>query len=737
MIGGTVTTIVAPGLEAWSWTTSLLAVFGAMWLRARRMQANETDADLRAIELCGNPDALIRALTRIYEINHIPRRWSAMAEEHASHPSLARRLRAIRDRMAATDAAPEPLERLVVASSEPDRCAVIDHHRIAFLWMNGGLGDTASVLERANRVEMMTYDQLSELRLSARRGAIALLAVGRHSRRWSMPIHESDAGRVQAALDRIDHLVVAPASRRDLGIARRTAALLVILLAAPYNAIGAVLVPALLALRRPQRPIMMSLAAALAGTAIASVNERGVSTVRFALLTILAIAVVWSSRRRPVQEPQPDTPVWTWIEHVALLIPVVIGLVIAAASGPDLFGLHSAVRDRAWVTAAIAAVATFWFVESGRRLPRRAGLGAAIAATASLVVGSPWFLLHAVADPLVAPMPYFLEKAVPTTTLARQTVNGYFTAVHVTPDGNHFLLGGEYEENVESEEEVSEVPPRFVAGGFDGWSRELHAFDADVIDDRRLLVLDRDRISSRLRAEDLRSGQSQWTITLPDLRVELVQAASDGRWRAFARRGRQFERIEGRVGSAAVTSTRWTVASDKQSYLDLPRNDGSTVALAVASLWQEPTLTWLLSDWHHRTRLLRIDATGTREIAASNLRVHCASPQIDVTGIVCVSVDGRSSRFWRVDLSSGRLVPVGETSHILWQLTQPSQHLIASVSDGRPLLADLESETVMTLLPDKWCSASGVAISHHALVAACNDGRNTVATKYPLPADVH
>jgi hypothetical protein len=68
------------------------------------------------------------------------------------------------------------------------------------------------ILERASRVEMITFDQLCELRLSAARGRITLIAVGRQARRWSMPILETDAARIQQALDRIDHLVVAPGS---------------------------------------------------------------------------------------------------------------------------------------------------------------------------------------------------------------------------------------------------------------------------------------------------------------------------------------------------------------------------------------------------------------------------------------------------------------------------------------------------------------------------------------------
>ena len=178
MAGSGVAALIVPGFEAWSWILSVVGVFTAMWLRARRMQTHETDADLRAIELCGDPDALIRGLIRIYEINHIPRRWSSVTEERATHPSLARRIRTIRDRIAATHAAPEPIERLVVASSEPGRWAVLDHHRVAFVWIDGlsrrsqaeadDPGDSATILDRASRVEMVTFDQLCELRLSRR-----------------------------------------------------------------------------------------------------------------------------------------------------------------------------------------------------------------------------------------------------------------------------------------------------------------------------------------------------------------------------------------------------------------------------------------------------------------------------------------------------------------------------------------------------------------------------------------
>jgi hypothetical protein len=383
------------------------------------------------------------------------------------------------------------------------------------------------------------------------------------------------------------------------------------------------------------------------------------------------------------------------------------------------------VRDRSWFTAALGAVAVFCFVQTSERASRRAGLGVAILAAAALVVGSPWFLLHAVADPLVAVMPLFRETVVPLTTLAQQSVSGSFDSVRLTPDGMHFVLTGDDQEQAEYGYGVSDPQPpfRFVAGGFDGWQREIRAYDVAAVDDQRLLVLDRDRRSSSLRAEDMRSGRVQWTITLPDIHVVTVQASPDGRWRAFARRRNQFERIEGRVGASPITTMRWTLDTVKTSYLDVPRSDGGSGALAVASTLQFPTLPSLFADWRETKRLLRVDATSMMEIATSNLRVECPPPPIDVTGSICVSFDGRSSRFWRVDLSSGQLAPLGEVRDAVWKLWQPSQQRLAGTMNGRPMLAALDSQTVITLNPDQRSWAQDIGVSRD-VVAACYDVRH-------------
>src|SRR4029079_14682183 len=71
-------------------------LLGTLALRTRWRQEHESASDRRAVELCGDPDALASGLTKLNALGRVPRRWSASVEQRASHPSLARRLAAIR-----------------------------------------------------------------------------------------------------------------------------------------------------------------------------------------------------------------------------------------------------------------------------------------------------------------------------------------------------------------------------------------------------------------------------------------------------------------------------------------------------------------------------------------------------------------------------------------------------------------------------------------------------------------
>ncbi|MBN1881464.1 MAG: M48 family metalloprotease [Deltaproteobacteria bacterium] len=72
--------------------TLLLIIFGARsWSRVYEQKADDI-----AAELIDEPETLVTALERIYEMNMIPRRFDAHGSERASHPSLERRVAHLR-----------------------------------------------------------------------------------------------------------------------------------------------------------------------------------------------------------------------------------------------------------------------------------------------------------------------------------------------------------------------------------------------------------------------------------------------------------------------------------------------------------------------------------------------------------------------------------------------------------------------------------------------------------------
>lgn len=77
-----------------------MLLFWAMRWKQRLFLGLETDGDLRALELCGNGEALISALTKLHDSMKLPRRMNSQVEARSTHPSLARRIQSIRNAMA-------------------------------------------------------------------------------------------------------------------------------------------------------------------------------------------------------------------------------------------------------------------------------------------------------------------------------------------------------------------------------------------------------------------------------------------------------------------------------------------------------------------------------------------------------------------------------------------------------------------------------------------------------------
>src|SRR6186713_86636 len=187
--------LASAGRYAFAIDALFLFAILAFFARGQRgHRAHETQCDLRAVDLTGDADAVIRGLTKIHALTRMPRRFSQEFERAATHPSLARRIQAIRAHAAATE--PERGAPTVVATTTPGAFVALDDTRS--YWFEGAPADAP--LDVAGRS-------------------------------WSVGIRDEDVARVQAALDRVDAKLgtapVQPVATSD-NTARTVAALVMV-----------------------------------------------------------------------------------------------------------------------------------------------------------------------------------------------------------------------------------------------------------------------------------------------------------------------------------------------------------------------------------------------------------------------------------------------------------------------------------------------------------------------------
>ena len=146
--------------------------------RQRRHQVHEAQCDVRAIELCGDPEALIRALTKANVLGRIPRRWDSSRERAYSHPSLARRIQSIRK---ASGGAPEPMQEATIGAMKFDAESV--------QWPDG---------------RTLRYAELTAMHVRPTRRGLKLVTRDLRGKSWSTPVADADAVALEACLDRAD-----------------------------------------------------------------------------------------------------------------------------------------------------------------------------------------------------------------------------------------------------------------------------------------------------------------------------------------------------------------------------------------------------------------------------------------------------------------------------------------------------------------------------------------------------
>ena len=489
----------------WVWP---FVVVTAIVRRSAKSQQRETESDLRAAALCGDPEALVRGLAKLYVDARIPRRYAVDSERAATHPSLVRRIQAIRASVGAGDVARQLGSTTVVQSTRPGSWVAIDDLRA--YWLDGVPAGTpaelAALRDAASSYRALNYADMVELRVAASGDARAIKARTRTGDSWSIPIAREDVARVQAALDvvdlRIGKIGTAPAAAAPRFIAIVTAAIVIV-----AGQVGIVLVPIALALWKAGPATMAALGAMSITRAALGLFESPVwldeALVRLGLLALGVIGVgALYTAHRMIRADDAH-------RHVRLTTGVLVALVV-------LVGVALAWRivetDEPIVGAPLAgtlatalaglAAALFTVRASWSRPAAFAGIVAAVAIATSSVDRSGWKLQHAL-----------VEASATATPDAQTEVGSTAYQLRVSPAGTYFMVT---RVSTARQRALNVLLARVGAP-----ARELPAVAGEFVDSTHVLLVDMLENGIELRLEHIDSvGRGVWVDTLTNAEID-------------------------------------------------------------------------------------------------------------------------------------------------------------------------------------------------------------------------
>ena len=614
---------------------------------------------------------MIRGLTRIHTLSLVPRRFSQEFERTATHPSLARRIQAIRAHAAVAE--PVRDEPTVVATTTPGAYVALDDTRSH--WFEGAPADApldVGVLrEQATSYRALAYRELGELRLVAERPR-ALRAADLAGRSWSVGIRDEDVARVLAALDRVDVKLGAPVTEpkaSGMSTARTIAALLLIatMLAGIW---GTTTFVTFIAVFVPTVASLAAMSAMAIGAAVLSLTS-GESGMPYgmpygiAAQVIVIGAALWSAWiawkwHRAVRDGSSreiatrQTVLWTRALFAVLAIGVAVSLLGLGLSGVS--SPAALLGDPQTASAAIAVLGLGAALLVARdRARRRAGAWLVAVAAAGIVAGT-------LGERWSTQSSAIAWSTGRLSLVATVPIGSEVHEAAMSPGGTRFLTRRWVGED---DADGAAYARQIVTGSIPlrGPARTLTALDAVLPNERDLLVLARsgdDSLELRLERLDADSAtRVAWRRVLPTLAVPRLRLDAHGsRW-ILSGQQREGQRYRLATLSGAIDGTDVRQADvpvdtlrgqSVFSYRDgatlvvgaSPSNLGalsgrSVVASYLAAL-RGDALTWTL--W-------RFERDGSHAVQRLRGYPTCAASTEDDVA-VCVEQGRRSTRVWRI-----------------------------------------------------------------------------------------
>ncbi len=720
-------------LGGWlSWMWPLLVLLG-LAVRTARHQTHEAESDRRAVELLGgDPEPLARALIKLHALGRLPRRFDVRMERSASHPSLARRLQALR----AGSAAAEPALGSTILETARDGALVILDSEHAH-WLEGVPADApraAGLRERAARVRSLAYSELSGLHVQAGLlGRAYLKATDLAGKAWTEPLRAEDVARTQAALDGVDARL-GRAAGSALGQPAATLLCLALMLAGLLaGRVGVYLLPVLVGAFGPTSPVLVAAgASALLEWAIASpaagVGPAGAALAAWALpLAALGVLLVgaWRARRGGAERPWPALT--TAVLLIASAVLLGAGIALGALQPPRLTRLHLLASDGPGAGIALVALASL--LAAMRRPAWAAAL--ALPGLAILGLGTSGFAARFVEDPWLRPAPALRIQERVLQVLASVELPAPAFEARLSPDGMDWAVR-EYMPDVE---EDAALPGRFRVGRFGGASRTIDALDLALIGNERVLALTGGDAGFALELSTADHTAATWSASLPRLAGPALGVDAGGAWwvTGWSYEERGFVLVTGRIGSPEVARRDLAAASRegaRPQYLA-----GADETLVVTRRVEQGPL-WIAGALLGAPAMsLELGWLGAepRTLGSTPLEARCLARR-DTRDFVCAASRADRSSFFRLAEGATLLEPLGALSErSYWEQAIPGGRLCARLASGAYADLDFASGTASRLRLEDDAQIVALAFGERHLAALGQHGERSVLTLHASP----
>lgn len=649
---------------AWWW-----AIVLGLVVASARHRSHETASDLRAVELCGDAEAVASALSLLHQLNLFPRRLEATEDASQSHPSLARRLQAIRALDSADCNGLQQLPPMAVRGGREGQWVVLEQDRISWLdGVPGGIEATPNALRiAAAAIRSLEYQQLYELRVSLRRGGRSeLVAVACSGERTVVTVDGAAVEALQQALDRVDGRLAPPRLPPALAPFARVGAplrwlagltaLLSLMLPAGFVNAAVLLVAAL----RPRTSSLVAGATAAVGAgALAWLRPGyagrpvGPTPLIIVLVMLVGLLLAGAAAARAILEPHGSgrggrvmalvltgaaAMVWGWALASTRL----------GAGGLSAYRLHSAVLAIPATLILPACAAVVLVTMPGRRA-RAAGVTIGVLLAPAVWLGSSDFRNRFAVDLLISRSAPATIAVPALERLHVAAVAPNAAAVRIAPNGGGWAVG--------SYRGFDETTGRV------GYGWRLTTADGRQMDEVSLadLRFAADGRALGLRHPDPRSHDlavgvlpdTGWRVDVGELvNAELGADSLQGRWWVTGIRldgpgERGFIRVAGGVDEAASRRTVWTLDAGRTGALWAALDE----RVALAALWGDdelvdmPAPLWMFAPLRGTRRVVAVAEGHVQQLGATSLELRCAA---HTAGAVCVAWDRWQLELWRV-----------------------------------------------------------------------------------------